>query len=41
MKKARPEITYDQAKRGMYIDFEGEGTMKDPASFFGCIRSSR
>ena len=33
MKKARPEITYDQAKRGMYIDFEG--TMKDPASFLG------
>ena len=33
MKKAQPEITYDQAKRGLYIDFEG--TMKDPASFLG------
>ena len=34
-KKKYPPVTVEEARRGIYIDFEG--TMKDPASFLGVL----
>ena len=35
MVKKQPPFTVEEAKRAIYIDFEG--TMKDPASFLGVL----
>ena len=34
-KKRYPPVAVEEARRGIYIDFEG--TMKDPASFLGVL----
>jgi hypothetical protein len=35
VKKKQPPVSVEEARRGIYIDFEG--TMKDPASFLGVL----